>query len=218
MYFIVRSLKIVSVTSIAFGLLLFVEQYDAAAAATAAPVAEPAPIETPLPPDTSIDHATPAAPDQQPVAAPPVIKELTYPVRIRIPSIGVNSPIEHMGITANGELDVPSGRTNNVGWYKHGTVPGDLGSAVMDAHVYAAFKKLKYLKINGDVFIDMSDGTTLHYDVTHSMVYGLDDVPRELLFARGGGKYLHLITCAGRWNAARDTYTKRLIVYATLVE
>ena len=207
MRFISRSLKAFSIICFGFSLLLLFEMRVPLFADTLAPQPEP-----PRTPDTSIAHAV------APVAPPPV-EEISeaYPVRIRIPSIKLNSPIEHMGVKSNGELDVPSSRTG-VGWYKHGTVPGETGSAVMDAHIYAAFKKLRYLKINGDVFVDMSDGRTLHYVVQHSMLYELDDVPRELLFARTGGKYLHLITCAGKWNAARDTYNRRLIVYATLVE
>jgi sortase (surface protein transpeptidase) len=92
--------------------------------------------------------------------------DVALPERINIPSIKLNSPIEEMGINSRGELDVPSGKTNIVGWYKDGTIPGEVGSAVLDAHVYAALKNLHSAKVGGDIYITMSNGTTLHYKIT----------------------------------------------------
>lgn len=63
-----------------------------------------------------------------------------YPARIAIPSIGLTAPIQNVGINGKGEIDVPDGSTRNVGWYQYGAVPGDLGNAIMDAHVYARSK------------------------------------------------------------------------------
>jgi LPXTG-site transpeptidase (sortase) family protein len=144
--------------------------------------------------------------------------DVALPTRISIPSIKLNSPIEEMGINSRGELDVPSGKTNIVGWYKDGTIPGQLGSAVLDAHVYAALRNLHSTKVGSDIYITMSNGTTLHYKITEKKTQPLSQVSADELFNRASGKELHLITCAGTFIKKLNTYDKRLLVYATLVE
>ncbi|MBI2048646.1 MAG: class F sortase [Parcubacteria group bacterium] len=140
--------------------------------------------------------------------------EIAQPMRLAIPSIKLDSPIEHVGLNEKGEMDVPSGTTNTVGWY--GVVPGETGSAVMDAHVYAAFKQLHEVREGETISVETDSGAVLHFVVMDVETYALDAVPREMLFARADGAWLNLITCAGAWNAARDTYNQRLIVFAKL--
>jgi sortase A len=140
------------------------------------------------------------------------------PTGIAIPSIKLNTGIEYMGLNEKGELDVPSGQSKNVGWYKYGTIPGHVGSAVMDAHVYAAFKNLKNVRVGDDVYVAMQNGTTLHFKITEKKVVPLSEVPIYEFFHRAEGRELHIITCAGTFSKKLDTYDKRLLVYATLVE
>src|ERR1700722_17102742 len=58
----------------------------------------------------------------------------SQPNRIIIPTAGVNVPIINVGVTPQGNLDVPHNFTQ-AGWYMYGTVPGAIGSAVIDGHV-----------------------------------------------------------------------------------
>src|SRR5438105_9804437 len=52
----------------------------------------------------------------------PVAKKL---VRLIIPAIGVNAPIESVGVVAGGYLGVPTQKQwDGVGWYKAGPYPG----------------------------------------------------------------------------------------------
>jgi LPXTG-site transpeptidase (sortase) family protein len=139
------------------------------------------------------------------------------PSGLSIPAIGLNSPIEFVGINHKGEMDVPSGDTNNAGWYKYGTLPGNKGSAVLAAHVYAAFGNLHKLKVGDSIFIETRDGTKLRFVVEETVTYNLSDVPRQRLFNRDDAPRLNLITCAGAWSRDINTYTQRLIVYAKLV-
>lgn len=170
----------------------------------------PAPIVA-HPPAPARVHADIGLPVAEATAGP------DRPVRVSVPSIKLNAPIVGVGINAKGEMDVPSGRTNNVGWYEYGTVPGGTGSAVLDAHVFAAFGDLRYLKPGNDIFITMESGATLHFRVSQAQTYLLKEVPLERLFNEAGGSYLHLITCAGTLTPDRSTYDHRLIVYAELV-
>src|SRR5438552_377745 len=55
--------------------------------------------------------------------APVVSPDHKNPVELIIPSINLDSPIQSLGLNKLGEMDVPDGRTNNVGWYEYGTIP-----------------------------------------------------------------------------------------------
>jgi sortase (surface protein transpeptidase) len=146
----------------------------------------------------------------------PVIRD--YPMYMAVPSVGLYAPIQNVGINAKGEMDVPSGKTNNIGWYKYGASPGEQGSAVLDAHVFAAFSKLQYVGPNADVYISMASGKILHFVVSSSTVYPLKGLSSNILFANDGIERMNLVTCAGNLTADRSTYDHRLVVYTTLVE
>lgn len=123
-----------------------------------------------------------------------------------------------MGILPNGDLDVPSGKTNSIGWYAAGTTPGEVGSAVLDAHVYAAFKNLHSAKVGQDIFVTMDSGAVLHFKITQKKTLPLNKISADEFFNDTSGKNLHLITCAGTYSRATGTYSHRLLVYATLVQ
>lgn len=178
---------------------------------------ERGPTQPLLPPDTSLPDVSvdvAAAAREIEITLHP---EAAYPAQILIPSLKINSYVEDVGINAAGEMEVPDGSTNAVGWYKFGTVPGNAGSAVMDAHVFAAFKKLKSAKIGSDIYVVRENGEQLHFKVISSKVYPLAKVPMEAIFNDASGTYLNLITCEGRYLISKGTYDKRRVVYAELV-
>jgi len=142
----------------------------------------------------------------------------SVPDTVIIPSINLDSPIQPLGLNSKGEMDVPNGKTNNVGWYQYGTVPGDIGSAVLDAHVFAAFANLNQLTSGSDIYIVSNDGAKLHFVVSDVETYALADVPLKTLFNRRDGRYLNLITCAGKLTPDHSTYDHRLIVYTKEIE
>jgi LPXTG-site transpeptidase (sortase) family protein len=145
-------------------------------------------------------------------------KESVIPFRLTIPGIKLDSAISPMGLNDKGELDVPDGSTKDVGWYAGGTVPGQNGSAVLDAHVFAAFGKLKNLKPGANIYVTAKNGTKLHFQVYAAKTYKNADVPLNVLFNKADGKYLNLITCAGKLTADHSTYDHRLVVYAKLIQ
>lgn len=139
------------------------------------------------------------------------------PTRLIVPSIGLDDPVDGVGIDENGDMAVPSGKTRDVGWYRDGTVPGAVGSAVLDAHVFAAFSALKDVKAGDDIYVQTAAGDTLHFKVETTDTYPLADVPTQTLFNRSDTARLNLITCAGNLIDNDTTYDHRLIVYAVLV-
>ncbi|HEV8677541.1 MAG TPA: class F sortase [Candidatus Paceibacterota bacterium] len=170
----------------------------------------------PVPLQKEIFAPVPVAEAAQPSAFP--LAQFAAPSRIRIPSIKLDSPVSAMGINDIGQLDVPSGKSNTVGWYAGGTTPGEVGSAVLDAHVFAALKNLHNAKVGGDIYVSMSNGALLHFKITQKKTVPLSKVDDEELFNDASGRTLHLITCAGTYDSKAKTYTARLLVYAQLVE
>jgi LPXTG-site transpeptidase (sortase) family protein len=181
-------------------------------------------VATPEVPETSVAQDNSAEPVQAPQIPDPreLLHQLTrsddFPAALQIPSIHLNVPVINVGVNAKGEMDVPDGRTNNVGWYGRGTIPGEMGSAVFDAHVFAAFKNLRYVKIGDNIYVTTKSGEVRHFVVRSSMIYKTEQVPVNLLFNVADDQHLNLITCAGKYVASRGTYDHRLIVYAVLMD
>ncbi len=134
------------------------------------------------------------------------------PARVSIPSIGLDTSIIPVGVNRKGEMDVPDGSTMHVGWYRGGPQPGQVGSAVLDAHVFAAFRDLHKVEVGAEIIVDTEFGTKLRFVVHDTHVYKLGDLTSQMLFGQNDGRRLHLITCAG--DPVGDTYSHRLVVYA----
>ena len=141
-----------------------------------------------------------------------------YPSKLIIPKIHLNDPIVQVGLTDGGLMAVPSGSTSNVGWYKYGTVPGESGNSVLDAHVFAAFSKLNKLAVGDNIFISTVSGKKLTFVVVATKTYALADVPEANLFGPTDETHLNLITCAGNLTADHSTYDHRIIIYTRLVQ
>lgn len=140
-----------------------------------------------------------------------------YPARLIVPSIGLNVPIQGVGVNSAGEMAVPSGGSGAVGWYQGGTIPGHGGTAVLDAHVFAAFSKLNKLAVGSDIYVQTKGGEELHFVVRAAQTYALSEISSNMLFGSDGSSRLNLITCAGKLTADHSTYDHRLVVYAALV-
>ena len=160
-------------------------------------------------------------PSPMPTATP--VPAGAYPTRLTIPAIGVNAPIEKVGIQANGEMGTPiQNKWNGIGWFVAGTLPGQQGSTVMDGHLDddrgapAVFWNLSKLHAGDSVIVTDGNGKTLQFHVTHTAAYAYNKAPLQEIFGNGGGKYLNLITCAGSWSYNQNQFQQRLVVYTEL--
>ncbi len=141
-----------------------------------------------------------------------------------IPAIGVNAAIEPVGVTADGNLAVPTQKPwDGVGWYQNGPYPGAQGSAVIDGHLDrpkglpAVFWKLRDLHI-GDIIMVVNQGEKpLHFRVINSVYYAANSAPSQKIFGNNAGTFLNLITCAGQWIPNQHQTTQRLVIYTVLV-
>jgi len=161
--------------------------------------------------------ATNAAPVERTPVAVTSRGPVADPLRLSIPAASIDAPVQAVGVNNKGEMAVPSGATNNVGWYKYGAVPGEHGTAVIDAHVFAAFQNLDQVKPGTDIYVTTENNERLHFVVSKVATYKLSELTSSMLFTRGSGRNLNLITCAGELTPDHSTYDHRLIVYTTLV-
>ncbi len=144
------------------------------------------------------------------------------PARLLIPKLEIDAAVQQLGVTKTGNMAAPDNFTD-VSWYKFGTVPGQIGSAVMAGHednaisLDGVFKHLEDLEVGDDVYVVTESGERLHFRVVDSQIYPYDKSPLEKIFNTTDKARLNLITCAGDWLPAAKTNDKRLVVYTELV-
>lgn len=166
---------------------------------------------TPLP--TSILHINPIL--------PPI--EVANPARLLIPTVGVDVPVELVGILSNGDLATPTQHPwDDVGWYNAGPRPGEQGSAVIDGHLDrpggypAVFWNLQNMQVGDEVMVVDMHGKTLHFRVRGVMLYAPEHAPLQQIFGNTADRFLNLITCAGDWIPSQHQTTLRLVVFTSL--
>lgn len=71
---------------------------------------------------------------QTPGAAHTAPEPVAAPARVRVPSIDVDTTLLHLGLDADGVLEVPQD-PELVGWFSWATAAGDVGVAVIAGHV-----------------------------------------------------------------------------------
>lgn len=145
------------------------------------------------------------------------------PNRLQIPSLGINTSVQYIGVKTNGQLSSPSNFTN-VGWYKNGPAPGQGGTAVIDGHVDnglalpGVFKHLNDMKVGDSVYVVNNAGKKLKFVVTDIKTYPYNSPsPDNIFVSEDHDSHLNLITCTGDWIVAGKTYNERLVVYTSLV-
>jgi len=147
------------------------------------------------------------------------------PVRLIIPAIDINAPVEDVGTQANADLATPTQNPwQDVGWYNLGPHPGERGSAVIDGHLDrpggfpAVFWNLRDLHVGDEVLVKNASGKTLRFQVTRIELYEPQNAPIQDIFGNWGGTFLNLITCAGDWIPSQHQTNLRLVVYTSLAK
>ncbi len=168
-------------------------------------------------PDTEVP-----APELEETAEAKSVLPEDQPVRLRIPALGIDAFVQHVGMNAKGNMAAPS-NFFDAGWYQYGTVPGFTGSAVIAGHVDNAlglpgvFTDLDTMRIGDDMYVETQGGGELRFKVVEIQTYPYTHVPLKILFSRRDAPRLNLITCSGRWLPHERSYDERLVVYAELV-
>jgi sortase A len=145
------------------------------------------------------------------------------PVALSIPSLHISTSIESVGVTAQGAMDVPQS-IQNVAWFSLGTVPGDVGSAIIGGHYgwkddkLSAFDHLHEVRIGNLIYVTSAAGSVIAFKVREVRTYSWNSDAREIFISNDGKSHLNLITCAGSWDAKNHTYLERFVVFADKVE
>lgn len=139
------------------------------------------------------------------------------PTEVRIARIGVDSPLETLGLSPTGELNPPQDFAR-AGWYAAGTAPGDVGPAVIAGHVDsrtgpAVFFRLRELH-PGDLVEVSRDGHWLSFRVTATKEYPKNQFPDAAVYGPTPDPQLRLITCGGDFDRSRRSYYDNVVVYA----
>ena len=165
------------------------------------------------------ERKRPSAPDIR----GPVLHE-SKPVTLRIPSIDVTSPVQRLGLEADGSVETPAAgpHYDEAGWYRHSPTPGSLGPAILLGHVDSAangpsvFFRLGELQAGDLVSIGRADGSTAVFVVDEVHRYAKDDFPTKLVYDDIDHAGLRIVTCGGAFDASAGHYLDNVVVFASL--
>jgi sortase (surface protein transpeptidase) len=142
------------------------------------------------------------------------------PVRVRIPSISVDSGLESLGRDATGAIEAPRD-FGSAGWYRDGVVPGDTGPAVIAGHIDSAvgpavFYSLSSLTPGARVDVELSDSTVVSFMVDSVIQAPKNAFPTAAVYGPTPDAQLRLVTCGGAFDDASGHYVDNVVVFATL--
>lgn len=154
-------------------------------------------------------------------ASPDAVEHETgsvMPATLSVPTVDVNdATVEAVGVLPDGRLEVPEASV--VGWYRFGPGPLDSGTSVLAAHlnydgVDGVFRHLADVEVGAEIVVTLANGTALGYRVTEVRLIDKNLLPPDEVWNRHGPSRLVLITCGGRYDAARRGYDDNVVVFA----
>ncbi len=169
--------------------------------------------------------------------APPMVTACRAgaPTRMTIPALGVDAPVERLGLERRGTVDAagqpPLGAPvdqRKAGWYAAGPRPGSgSGTVLTNGHTYrdgsAIFKEdfAARVAVGQQVDLVIDNGSTCSYRITQVWrnVDAVSDYPRlvvsEHLYDQQGPERLFIETCGGPWVESARMFKDINIVLAT---
>ena len=171
---------------------------------------------------------------QRPLAAP---CQPGSPTRMSIPALGVDAPIETIGLDHRAQPDdsvqAPLGTPvdkRKAGWYAAGPRPGSgMGTVLTNGHTYrdgsAIFHEdfAALVAVGQQIDLVLDNGTMCSYRISTVWrdVGAIQDYPRlvasERLYDQQGPERLFLATCGGPWVESARMFKDINIVLATPV-
>ncbi|MCU1428615.1 MAG: Sortase family enzyme [Actinomycetia bacterium] len=175
-----------------------------------------------LPPGAMQSRSTNATPAAHRRTIPARPKVDLAPLAIKIPAIGVTSPLVRLGLNPDNTLQVPT-EYGLAGWYIYRPVPGEIGPSVIAGHVDskvgpAVFYRLKELQPGATIEVDRNDGSVALFSVTTKEQVDKNAFPTARVYGPTATSELRLITCAGTFNYNTGHYNDNLIMYAKLAK
>lgn len=152
------------------------------------------------------------------IAVQPVAQEVSPPVRLGIPDLGLTTRLIGLRKERSGALGVPAD-PQRAGWYSQGPAPGDPGPAVIAGHVNSVdgpgvFANLSTVQRGAQIRIRRADGTLAVFRVTQVQKYAKRDFPTDVVYRGTGKASLRLITCGGEFDRRSGRYRSNVVVFA----
>ena len=157
-----------------------------------------------------------------PAAQPgPTAQHVARPVALIIPAIGVRTHLVHLGLTAQGTLQVPPSSTV-AGWYVRSPRPGQVGSSVIAGHIDsltgpAVFYRLHLLRPGELVYVRRADRSLAVFKVYAVRKFAKTLFPTARVYGPTVDPELHLITCGGAFDRATGSYLTNVVVFTSQV-
>ncbi|MFG3075893.1 class F sortase [Streptomyces sp. NPDC048225] len=163
-----------------------------------------------------------ARPATEAAATPPASAPArSVPVGLRIPAIGVDTPVMGLGLASDGTVEVPPVTDDDrAGWYRHSPTPGQVGPSVLLGHVTVGrygdgvFRHLARLHRGDRIEARLENGSTAGFTVTALRTVAKADFPTDDVYGDVAGPELRLITCGGPRDG--EEYRDNVIVFARL--
>ncbi|MGW4944930.1 class F sortase [Actinoplanes sp. NPDC004185] len=167
-----------------------------------------------LPPPVVVSASTPPTAAARTRAPAPA---LWTPTGVTIDRLKVGAPVDPVGVTRDGALDVPDD-PDRLGWWIGSVLPGERrGTVLIAGHVdtaedgQGALYRLEKLAVGSRIEVRAGD-RSIAYRVTARRSYAKSRLP-EALFRRDTSPQLALVTCGGAFR--NGTYDHNVVVYAT---
>jgi sortase (surface protein transpeptidase) len=153
----------------------------------------------------------------------PEVQIGSRPVTIRIEAIGLDDPLEPVGLGDKDELDPPRGV---IGWYDGSYFPGEPGPTLLAAHVAwrlhgpDKFARLSELVPGNQIYVVDEHGEVFTYTV--SDLYQIDKADEaeaffaDVVYDLDAPHALWLVTCGG--DLQGGSFTDNLFVRAELID
>ncbi|WP_409471027.1 class F sortase [Streptomyces sp. HC307] len=165
--------------------------------------------------------ASPRSSQQRPTVKSAQVLGRSAPVRLRIPAIGVDTPVMRLGLAPDGSVQVPPITADDrAGWYRHSPTPGQVGPSVILGHVTVGpygdgvFRHLARLHRGDRIVARLENGTAAVFTISTVRTVAKADFPADDVYGNVDRPELRLITCGGPRTG--DEYRDNVIAFATL--
>lgn len=153
-------------------------------------------------------------------AEPAPAAQVAAPVRLVVPGVGIDALVDPVGVTPDGELQLPDD-VHRVGWYRFGPAPGGTqGSTVLAGHVdswnqgLGALGRLRSVAPGQRITVTDTAGHVTRWQVVTRQLVVKQQLPLTELFTRSGPPRLVLLTCGGPFDQRLRSYLDNLVVVA----
>ncbi|MEO5899263.1 MAG: class F sortase [Ilumatobacteraceae bacterium] len=172
---------------------------------------------TTTPTTTTPTTTTPTVPNVRDGANVNAVADVGDPIRVIVPSAGIDGPVSAAGVLADNTVAVPPDPAI-AGWFTGGPRPGELGPAVIVGHVDSkksgpgVFYRLRDVKVGDIATIVTTTGSQQFVAVATERV-PKNAFPTARVYGQVPTAALRLITCGGSFDSSIGHYRDNVVVY-----